>query len=127
MVQTLKSGQAKELFTGLDAQYGPTGHIIYRLPSNNNLFAVQFDLAGLNVKGQSSSILEGIVQYAISQSGTLAYIPAKPGAAAAKRTLVWVNREGKKKALPVPPNNYLDISISPARKTSGFGCDDSER
>ncbi len=112
MVQTLKSGQAKELFTGLEAQYVPTGHIIYRLPNNNNLFAVQFDLAGLNVKGQSATMLEGIVQYAISQSGTLAYIPVGPGAAAAKKTFVWVNREGKEEVLPVPPNNYHKISIS---------------
>jgi eukaryotic-like serine/threonine-protein kinase len=116
IVQTLKSGQAKELFTGLEAQYVPTGHIIYRLPNNNNLFAVQFDLAGLNIKGQSASILEGIAQYAISQSGTLAYIPVKPGAAAATKILAWVNREGKEEALPVPPNNYHKIRISPDGK-----------
>jgi eukaryotic-like serine/threonine-protein kinase len=116
MVQTLKSGQATELFTGLDAQYVPTGHIIYRLPNNNDLFAVQFDLAGLNVKGQAFSMLEGIVQYSISKSGTLAYIPVKPGAAAAKRTLVWVDREGKEETPPVSQNDYLDMSISPDGK-----------
>lgn len=113
MAQRLKSAEAKELFAGLDAQYVPTGHIIYRLPNNNNLFAVQFDLAGLNVKGQSASILESVVQYTISRSGTLAYIPVKPGAAAAQRTLVWVDREGKEEALSVPPNHYYDISMSP--------------
>jgi Tol biopolymer transport system component len=115
-VERLKSGQAKKLFTGFDAQFVPTGHIINRLPNNNHLFAVQFDLAGLNVKGQSFSILEGIVQYHISKSGTLAYIPVKPGATAAKRTLVWVDREGKEETLPVSPNDYLDMSISPDGK-----------
>jgi serine/threonine protein kinase len=116
MVQILKSEQAKELFTGLDAQYVPTGHIIYRLPNNNNLFAIQFDLAGLNVKGQPVSILKDIVQYSISKSGTLAYIPLKTGAAAAKRTLVWVDREGKEEALSVTPNGYYDFRISPDGK-----------
>ena len=51
MVQSLKSGETKELFSGVDAQYVPTGHIIYMLPNNSNLFAVPFDLARLEVKG----------------------------------------------------------------------------
>jgi serine/threonine-protein kinase len=116
MVQALRSEDAKELFTGLDAQYVPTGHIIYRMPNNNNLFAVPFDLARLEVKGQPVSILKGVVQYAISEFGMLAYIPANPGVAVNKRTLAWVDREGKEESLSIPPNAYFDIRISPDGK-----------
>ena len=116
MVQFLKSGEAKELFPGFNARYVPTGHILYMLPNNNNLFAVQFDLAGLNVKGQRVSVLEGLVQYAISGSGTLAYIPVTWRPDVSKRTLVWVNREGKEEPLSAPPNEYFEIRISPDGK-----------
>ena len=42
IVQSLKSGERKELFEGDTARYLPTGHIVYAL--GNNLFAVPFDL-----------------------------------------------------------------------------------
>ena len=51
MVQSLKSGETKELFSGFDARYLPTGHIIYRLPNNSNLFAIPFDPDRLEVRG----------------------------------------------------------------------------
>ena len=50
MVQSLKSGETKELFAGVDARYLPTGHIVYMLPNNSNLFAIPFDLDRLEVK-----------------------------------------------------------------------------
>ena len=42
MVQSLKSGERKELFAGDNARYLPTGHLVYTV--ENNLFAVPFDL-----------------------------------------------------------------------------------
>ncbi len=113
MVQSLKTGEAKELFPGFNARYVPSGHIIYMLPNNNNLFAVQFDPAGLHIKGEPVSVLERVLQYVISASGTLVYMPGTSSSAAAKRTLVWVNREGKEEPLSAPPNEYWDIRISP--------------
>ena len=48
-------------------------------------------------------------QYAVSDSGTLVYIP---GTAAMlhqlSRTLVWVDRKGKEEPLAAPPNDYTD-------------------
>ncbi len=116
MVQSLKTGSAKELFPGFNARYVPSGHIIYMLPNNNSLFAVQFDPAGLHLKGEPVSVLERVLQYAVSASGTLVYMPGTSSSAAAKRTLVWVNREGKEEPLSAPPNEYWDISISPDGK-----------
>ena len=40
LVQSLESGEQKELVEGYDAWFLPTGHLVYRLQNNNNLFAI---------------------------------------------------------------------------------------
>jgi len=52
----------------------------------------------------------GTPQYAVSDSGTLVYVP---GTAAAQRTLVWVGRNGKEEPVAAPANAYSHPSISP--------------
>ena len=116
IVQSLKSGEMKELFPGSNARYIPTGHIIYKLPNNNNLFAVPFNLGRLEVTGEGVPVVEGVQNYAISDSGTLAYIPATSSGAAKRRTLVWVNRAGKEEPLSAAPNAYVSFRISPDGK-----------
>ncbi len=119
MVQSLKSGERKKLFTGDAARYLPTGHIVYAV--GDNLFAVPFDLKTLRVAGGPVSVVEGVLvaggapHYAVSDSGTLAYAPGRVVAtsALAQRTLVWVNRSGKEEPLATPPNAFHDPSISP--------------
>jgi serine/threonine-protein kinase len=114
MVQPLKSGEPKELFAGSGARYLPTGHIVYRLPNNSNLFAVAFDLDTLAVKGGPVPVVERLTQAAFSDAGTLVYTPGTvSGATQSGRTLVWVNREGKEEPLGAPPNNYFQPKISP--------------
>jgi serine/threonine protein kinase len=113
MIQSLKSGETKELFTASKAQYLPTEHIIYMLPHNSNLYAVPFDLERLEVKGESVVVLQDLTQYAVSESGTLAYIAWTVGTAAVRRTLFWVSREGKEEPLLVPPNEYSTFRVSP--------------
>jgi serine/threonine protein kinase len=100
MVQSLESGESKELFEGDTAQYLPTGHLVYWL--QNSIYAVPFDLGTLEAVGGPIPIVQGVFraggapQYAISNSGTLVYIPGTIGAAELEqRTLVWVDREGK--------------------------------
>ena len=44
MVKSLESGDVKELFPGLVVGYLPTGHIIYGLPNDDNLYAVDAKL-----------------------------------------------------------------------------------
>jgi len=113
-VQSLKSGEAKELFRGYGAQYLPTGHLVYL--RGRNVVAVPFDLDRLEVTGRHVPVVYDVRRYAISDSGTLAYIPATVGGAAAGRSLVWVNREGKEEPLSAPPNDYLWFRISPDGK-----------
>jgi Tol biopolymer transport system component len=115
MVQQFKSGEPKELFPGSMARYLPTGHIIYRLPNDNNLYAVAFDIDRLEVTGGHVPIVEGMVVGAVSEAGTLAYIPgtSSSGASGNERTLVWVDREGNEESLGAPPNDYGYPKISP--------------
>jgi eukaryotic-like serine/threonine-protein kinase len=119
VVQSLQSGVRKELFAGDNAQYISTGHIVYARGSK--LFAVPFDLKTLMVTGDPASVVEDVwrsappytAQYAVSDSGTLSYIPAIKTGAAAPRTLVWVDRNGKEEPLAAPPNPYRTPRISP--------------
>jgi len=116
MVQSLKSGETKELFRGVGARYLPTGHIVFMSPDNNTLFAVPFDLDRLQAKSGPVATLEGVGSYVVSESGTLAYIPGASGAANSRQTLVWVNREGKEEPLSAAPNQYTFFRISPDGK-----------
>jgi serine/threonine protein kinase len=120
MVQSPKLREPKELFAGAGARYLPSGHIVYRMPNSNNLFAVAFDLDKLKVIGSPVSILEGFLGGAVSESGNMIYVsqPAAvaqgaAGTASSGPTLVWVNREGKEEPLGAPPHNYFNPKISP--------------
>jgi serine/threonine protein kinase len=119
MVQSIKSGESKELFAGADARYLPTGHIVYRLPNSGNLFAIPFDLDKLELKGEPVPIVErilqygGLLHYAVSNSGTLVYLQDTTDGTTLKRTLVWVNRDGMEEPIAAPPNNYRLPKISP--------------
>jgi serine/threonine-protein kinase len=119
VVQSLKSGKRKVLLASDNARHLPTGHLVYTL--GNNLFAIPFDLDRLEVVGGPVPMVEGIwrsggnaPQYAISDSGTLVYVPGTTGAAALlQRTLVWVDRNGKEEPLAALPNAYDYPKISP--------------
>jgi serine/threonine-protein kinase len=104
----------------MEARYLPTGHLVYTLPNNNNLYAVAFDLDKLEVKGGPVPIVEGVEQAAVSDAGTLVYIPGTAlqttSAGPLARTLVWVDRQGKEESIHMPPDYYLFPSISPDGK-----------
>jgi Tol biopolymer transport system component len=118
MVQSLKSGESKELFEGLAAQYLPTGHIIYKQTNGSKVFGIPFNLDRLDVAGRPVSLIENVnsLAYAISDAGTLVYVPqiTSTGLDSAKgRTLVWVDRTGHEEPLPAPSNAYAWPKISP--------------
>jgi len=56
--------------------------------------------------------MNGALQYAISDSGTLVYLPWS-GEMFAKLTLVWVDRNGREDPLGVPDNYYYGPRVSP--------------
>ena len=97
MAQPLKLEEPKELFIGNSARHLPTGHLVYSM--ENTLWAVPFDPDQLKAAGGSVPIVEGVFrqwvsQYAVSDSGTLVYIPG-PAGATLDLMPVWVSRECK--------------------------------
>lgn len=102
---------------GTHPRYSPSGHLVYG--RNGNLLAVRFDPDRLKVTGQPFTVLEGVlmsrntgvVNFDISASGDLVYIPGKADGGA--RTLFWVDRNGKEEKLPLPSRSYLHPRISP--------------
>jgi serine/threonine protein kinase len=115
-LRLLESGESKELFEGGFARYIETGHIVYG--AGNNLYARSFDLDTLEVTGGPVFLVEGvrsgswIWDYAVSDSGTLVYIPGTT-AGVDKQTLVWVDREGKEEPIAIAPDDYRTLNISP--------------
>ena len=99
VVVSLETGEVRTVLEGYtSARYVSSGHLIVRDSGTENLLAVSFDLAHLEVRGAPVPSVEnvyasprsGIAQFAVSETGTLVYAPAGQGGNA----LVWVDREG---------------------------------
>ena len=86
---------------GSGPRYSPTGHLVYA--QAGTLFAVPFDLNTINVTGDPTPVLQGVLQtnagfphYSFSTTGTLTYVS---GDAGATRNFVWVARNGTEEPL----------------------------
>ena len=114
VVQSLDTEEQKVLFPGVHPTYISTGHILYGL--DDVLLAVPFDLDTLEIVGGPVPLVEGVragpPQYAVSDSGTLVYVPGGTGAIQ-DRTLALVDRQGVGRPLELPPNQYSSPRLSP--------------
>ena len=110
-VQALDSEEPKMLLPGVHPRYVPTGHIVYA--QAGALFAVPFDLGSLEVTGGPVPLVQGVAdQYALSDSGTLVYLPGD-ASTSNTRALAFVDRNGLVEPLDVPPKEYLSPRLSP--------------
>jgi serine/threonine-protein kinase len=80
---------------------------------------VRFDLNRLDVVGTPAIVTEGVrvelggaIQYAISDDGTLVYVPGT-GVNVPASTLAWVDRSGREELLKAPPRPYYTVRVSP--------------
>jgi len=115
---------------GVAGRYVPTGHLVFL--REGDLWAVPFDLQRLVISGAPVVVEQGIrvevggaVQFALSDEGTLAYIPA--GNNETPRKLIWVDRAGKEEPLPAPERAYLHPRISPDGGRVAVDAVDEER
>jgi len=91
-----------------------------------NLYAAPFDARALEITGPPFQAVEGVfmglragtAHFDISRQGTLAYAAGK--AEGGGRSLAWVNRQGKEKAVPLPVRSYLFPRVSPDGKLLAF-------
>ncbi len=94
---SFKTGKATKIATGSYARFLPPDKVVYGT-ADGRVFAIPFDPGSLKVTGDPVQMLDkartelsnGTVQFAVSASGTLVYIPGS----AAARKLVWVSRAG---------------------------------
>ncbi len=109
-VLSIETGEQKIVVEdGINANYAPTGHLIYQV-RDMSLMAAPFDLATLTVKGEPTLMLEGVrqVDYTFSGDGTLVYVPSLP-----LRALVRVDRQGKERTVSEENRKYGTARISP--------------
>jgi len=98
-------------------EYLSTGHLIYAQSDTGNLMVVPFDLAALEVTGDSVPVVQGVRQtgvysdHAISRNGTLVYVPGQSGES--PNELVWVDREGSVTPLTKTPRAFENPRLSP--------------
>jgi serine/threonine-protein kinase len=117
-VVSLRTGEKRVLIEGgMCPCYSPSGHLVYA--RGGNLLAVPLDLDRLEVTGQPTTVLEGVLMsrnsgvanFDLSATGDLVYIPGP--AVGGARTLHWVDRSGRAEQLPLPARSYLHPRLSP--------------
>ena len=118
---------------GADARYVPTGHIVYAM--SGVLYAIGFDVRRQAVVGGSVPIVEGIrragtvtaaAHFAVSETGTLAYVPGSASAAGRPLDLALIDRKGTSEPLNLPPNAYQGPRFSPDGRYLAVGTDDGK-
>lgn len=82
-----------------------------------NLYLTQFDRANLKLTGEPRQVLSGVSNAgwtgpdaALSRDGTLVYVPERPYP---DWRPVWVDLNGRKSPVPVPPGPFLVADLSP--------------
>ena len=113
----LKTNRSTPLVNGSHAAYIDTGHLIYGY--DGTLRAVPFDAERLEVTGEPFTVFErlsvsiaGAANYDVSSRGTLIYMPGVRGELTAKRSLVWVDRNGREEPIAAPTRAYLALRLS---------------
>ena len=123
---------------GRQPTYLDTGHLIYEQAATGNLMAVPFNLARLEITSSPVPVLQGVrqnalVDYALSEEGTLVYIPLETN----MQRLVWVDRKGTESQIiqdevsfntpRISPNGeQVALSISKAGEVPNLWIYDSE-
>lgn len=134
----LKSGEQKTLLRGMGAEYLDSGHLVYATvghqdpehPISGTLWAVAFDLDRLAVQGEPVRISDTLlidvlsdINYAMSKTGTLAYVPARTHA----RSMAWLDRKGRETLIQaITPRPYETIALSPDGKRLAFAIEDRD-
>jgi serine/threonine-protein kinase len=123
---SLETGEQRVLVEGgTYARYVLSGHLVFARA--DGLVSVPFDLKRLKVTGPpvsmvgsvSASPLSGAVQVSFSGDGSLAYVAGGPSVG--ERTLLWVDRQGAARPIPMPPRVYTCPRLSPEGERLAIG------
>ncbi len=131
-VLDLRDQSQKVLVDGAsNAHYIDAGYLVY--VTSGSVVAVRFDLDRLTVHGEPVTLARDVLMgtavgasYAVSQTGTLAYVPAT-ATLNAPRTLVWVDRKGIETPMNIPARPYLSVRLSPDGQHVAVAIGDEQR
>jgi len=144
VAQSLTTGTRRVLIDGgADARYLPSGHLLYAV--GGTMFAAPFDPASLTLTGAAGPVIVGVsrgaggaAHVAVSETGTLAYVPGSatttftetlPNASARFYTyrVVLGNSRSDAVALAMPPAAYIQPRVSPDGRTLAIGRNDGQQ
>jgi eukaryotic-like serine/threonine-protein kinase len=113
-----------------DAQYLASGHLLYQ--TGVGMSAARFDLAGQKVVGQPLRLIENLAvaptasfNAAATDTGALVYVMTAAGPGA-RRSLVWIDREGRETPVGAPARAYESARLSPDGASVAVGIRDQE-
>jgi Tol biopolymer transport system component len=97
----------------------------------DRIWAVGFDSPHLRVVGEPVPLVDGVDHYrgagrsagpklGTARDGSIFFVSA---ATSPRNTVVWVDSEGREEALPLLPNNYNQIRVSPTFDRFALGTD----
>ncbi len=116
-VLDLKTGDVRVIVRGRQATYVPSGHLVYD-DNEGRMRAVAFDVRQGTIIGASVPVFEafrgsggGASYYAVSDNGTLMYMPG-----GFQRSLVRVDRVGRSTVLSAEARGYRFPAVSPDGK-----------
>ncbi len=126
VVQDLRSGQRRALFSGYDARYVASGHVVFT--RDRSFFAARFDLGRRELTSPPAAMLEDvsgymlypIAQLDLSRNGTLVYAPTTVFVA---RRLQWVDRAGVPTPLAIERGLHEDVRLSRSGRQAALEID----
>ncbi len=135
-LMNLRSGEKSRILEdGFGARYLAPGYLVY--VRENDIWAVGFDLASRGVKGAPVKVLSGVLtdsaggtHFAVSENGTLVYIPGQKYTTAWRPS--WVDLAGQVTPFPKPDVEFLatGLRLSPdggkALETRGWLNDEMQ-
>lgn len=98
-------------------RYASTGHLVFARKSR--LMAVRFDPRRDETRGEPVALFDGVAvdwfegdaQFALSATGTLAYVPGTHEVPA--HSLVLLDRDGREQPLPTPTRPFMNLDPAP--------------
>jgi eukaryotic-like serine/threonine-protein kinase len=125
VVHTLSSGARKVVVDGAsDGRYVSSGHLLFAV--SGTLFAHGFNPAAGSTTSERIPVIVGVrrslsynsgaAQFAVSETGSLAYLPGPVNATLAQRALIVSDQSGRSIALKLPRQNYVSPRVSPDGK-----------
>jgi serine/threonine-protein kinase len=117
-VVVLATGERREVLRGGTFPYYVPGFLLFA--RRGTVVAAPFDLDGLKVRRSPAPVIENVVtyagsrsaHYAVSATGTLAYLDGPPVDSGDSLSLVWVDRSGRIQPVGLPPRGYRSPSLS---------------